>query len=354
MLKTHDLIIQKFKTEMLEIDTMHDQLCDLKDLLDQKNVSTFIRQSLETNYTDLSRKLFDIENKISYNFYILETQSVIENYTKLLNKPIQVNFFSGKIENNDDQRKELETTFYNVASKYSPNIVQKVEDTIDDTCDCDNFDEYNDKIICRECGLQTHQYDRKSTFKDSDRVNVIPKYMYDRRTHFKDCIKQFQGKQNSTILKKVYDDLLEKFRSSRLLVGDKNTPKKKRFVKITKKIVQLFLKETGHSKHYEDVVLIHSNITGTIPPDISSLEDKLIEDFDRLTKVYDDLIKEKNIERRSFINTQYVLFQLLNRHNFPVKEEEFNILKTLDRKMFHDDICKELFGKLQWNMKCLF
>ena len=52
-----------------------------------------------------------------------------------------------------------------------------------------------------------------SSYKDVERVNMatikITKYTYDRKIHFRDCINQFQGKQNATIDKKVYDKLIE-------------------------------------------------------------------------------------------------------------------------------------------------
>ena len=64
--------------------------------------------------------------------------------------------------------------------------------------------------------------------------------------------------------------------------------------------------------------------------------------------------KDKDIERKSFINSQYVLYQLLIRHKFKCNKSEFNILKTTDRQTFHDEVCKELFKHLGWNFKCLF
>ena len=57
---------------------------------------------------------------------------------------------------------------------------------------------------------------------------------------------------------------------------------------------------------------------------------------------------------KNFINTQYVLFQLLRRHKYPCKRADFNILKTIDRKSFHDDVCKSLFEQLGWNFTALF
>ena len=77
------------------------------------------------------------------------------------------------------------------------------------------------------------------------------------------------------------------------------------------------------------------------------MEEKLLQDFDILTEVYDK--KFKNIDRKNFINTQYVLYQLLLRHKHTCNKEDFSILKTIDRKNFHDEIMKVLFETIGWN-----
>jgi len=209
-------------------------------------------------------------------------------------------------------------------------------------------------MTCEHCGI-TSEFSKASVicYKDIDRVNITSKYQYDRITHFKDCINQFQGKQNSTIDKKVYDDLIFQFRQHDLIPEHwKDLPKDEAFQKITKEHILLFLKETNHTKHYEDIVLIHSNLSGITPPDLSPIENKLLQDFDALTNLYDR--KYRNLERKNFINTQYVLFQLLRRHRFPCKKEDFNILKTIDRKYYHDDITRSLFEELGYNFTATF
>ena len=96
-------------------------------------------------------------------------------------------------------------------------------------------------------------------------------------------------------------------------------------------------------------------MTGKPPDDISHLEDALLNDFEVLAALYDEkFIKTKLIDRKNFINTQYVLYQLLRRHKYPCKKEDFNILKTMDRKSFHDDVCSALFRHLNWNFSALF
>ena len=80
-----------------------------------------------------------------------------------------------------------------------------------------------------------------------------------------------------------------------------------------------------------------------------------MDDFDILTNLYDKNFKNKpGFERKNFINTQYVLYQLLLKYKHVCKKEDFTILKTVDRKSFHDDITKTLFEELGWNMSPLF
>ena len=114
--------------------------------------------------------------------------------------------------------------------------------------------------------------------------------------------------------------------------------------------VQLFLKELGYSKYYDDIVYIYHKITGNPIPDITSLENNLYNDFDILVETYDSMFSD----RKNFINNQYVLFQLLRKYNYKSNKEDFNFLKTNDRKYYHDYVCQKLFEKLNWNFQAIF
>ena len=63
-----------------------------------------------------------------------------------------------------------------------------------------------------------------------------------------------------------------------LLEGDKDTPNHIRFKKISKRHVHMFLKETGNSRFYDNFRLIHYNLTGIKPDDITYLENMLMHD----------------------------------------------------------------------------
>ena len=227
---------------------------------------------------------------------------------------------------------------------------------------CDNcsngkdFELIDENIfVCKDCGAQKEVLVHSVSYKDIDRINITSKYSYDRKVHFQDCINQYQGKQNCTIDQKVYDLLEDQFQRHGLITtgSGNDLDRKIKFSKITKEHIAMFLRELGLTKHYENVNLIHYNFTGIKPDDISHLEDQLSLDFDDLIKVYDKKFKHK-INRSNFINTQYVLYQLLRRHSHPCRKEDFVLLKTTDRQAFHDEVTSSCFEELGWNMSPVF
>ena len=257
----------------------------------------------------------------------------------------------GKPAKSDKNKLFLIKKFIDIAQNYV-NIDISDSTNSSEIIQCENcgnkkdFDIIETNIyICLKCFSEQIIMKHVSSYNDIDRINISSKYMYDRKVHFRDCIKQYQGKQNSTIPDKIYKDIEHQFSKHHLLID--SPIKEEKFQNITKNHILLFLKELGYSNHYENVHLIYYNFTGIKPDDISYLEEQLLDDFDALTDLYDKQFK--NINRKNFINTQYVLYQLLQRHKHKCNKEEFIILKTIDRKFFHDEVCKTLFEQLGWN-----
>ena len=343
-------IRNKFEEEFSKLPDHLEKLQELEESLKNENLRRRLVISVKKARDDLVNYINDLKIHKNHHFYIMETIIFIEKYKEILKTPIKVSFM-GKLVKNDKEKREIIDNYLEAASKY---VDIDFEKTIPHKIICQNCSNKKDfdivdgnTYICTKCYARQIVMKHNSSYTDIDRVNISSKYTYDRKVHFRDCINQYQGKQNSTIHQKIYDDLEIQFELHYLLNGDKNTPKQERFRNITKNHVLIFLKELGYSKHYENVHLIHYNFTDIKPDDISYLEEQLLDDFDVLTDIYDK--RFKNINRKNFINTQYVLFQLLSRHRHSCKKEEFIILKTIDRKFFHDEICKELFEELGWN-----
>jgi len=342
-----------FLAEIAQIDTHKLRLLEIEESLKVESIKPRIRNTLIQAKKDLEKYIHNLHHQIDYNFYMIKTIPLVDEYTKILKIPLKITFM-GRPQRGNPMKEELVRKYIEIASTYV-DIDMGVDPKQSTTIACTNCSNKKDFeivdysiYICMKCYAQQNIMKHVSSYNDIDRINISSKYMYDRKVHFRDCIKQYQGKQNSTIPDKVYNNLREQFDRHHLLDGDSQTTSREiRYKRVTKNHILLFLKELGYSTHYENVHLIHYIFTGVKPDDISHLEDQLLDDFDSLTDLYDK--KFKNINRKNFINTQYVLYQLLQRHKHKCKKEEFIILKTIDRKFFHDEVCKVLFEHLGWN-----
>jgi hypothetical protein len=352
ILSIDEKLLKKFDSENDSLQTLKSRLDDLKKS-ESFSLSLKHRNDLEKAIKELENDIERIESERDRNFYISESAELLEQYRKILKTPLKLSF-TGRPVQCVSEKISIVNKYIEIAEKYMPCVrpisIKKRASKM--SCEnCPNKREFiidDNACICSDCGAEQNILQHTTSYKDVDRVNISTKYSYDRKVHFRDCINQYQGKQNCTIDQKIYDDLEEMFEKHHLLVGGKSTKKEIRFSKITREHVLMFLKELGFSKHYENVILIHYNMTGKKPDDISHLEDKLLTDFDLLVETYDKHFKNK-VDRVNFISTQYVLYQLLLKHKHPCRKEDFVILKTVDRKSFHDTICSQLFGLLSWS-----
>lgn len=338
--------LQELRTRIKELDELIKNIedDDVKLLINEQMVS------IEKNITN-------IETNCDYYFYISDTMNLIEQYKIILKTPVKISF-SGVVNKKSNLEKEkIIDEYLQISSKYLKYIDISVnKKTVAMVCeDCRSKKIiYNENIItCLDCGSEKEIH-IKSSSKNSPKVVYDQKYVEERKVHFRACLNQFQGKQNSKIDDKVFNDLDREFSKNKLIVPNEYGPKK--YTKIKLEHIMLFLRELGYDKQYENARYIYSKITGVKCPDLSEIEDKLLSDFDIFVNLYMREYKYENkLERKSFINIQYILFQLLNKNNWPCDKHDFmNILKTNDRKAYHDEIVKTLFEKLGWKHTPLF
>jgi len=349
-------VLEFFSKREQNLPKLRSYVINLKNLEKKNELSFRIKNKIKQEIILLKKLIKDIKNNISKNYYIMDSLPIINQYKKNLKVPIKLNFM-GKLENkNYKKKKSLENKFLEICNRFklltkNQIILQKLTIFCIKCNNYKNFTIDNNHYICAECGLEFFEIKNLFSYNAVNRVNVTSKYTYDRKIHFRDCVNQYQAKQNTIITEKLYTYLIDKIKAHGLVKKDAKLP----FSNITKEQIFLFLKNGKFSKYYDDLTLIHYKLTGIKPPNISHIESKLIADFDILTTLYDiKFRKDITFTRKNFINTQYVLYQLLRKYNFPCKSSDFNILKTVERKTFHDNICRQLFTELKWNFKAIF
>jgi len=351
IIQIHQDILELFTKRKSSITELEEYIEKLKEYQD-KTITHRINSQIENERMYLTQYVSDIKNGTSLNYYLMDALPLINEFKRIITAPMKASFMGKKTITNKSEKNNIIKGYLEINQKYKKIILTTPSKKNLVCIHCPNnknFDIENNHYICADCGAQLYSIQNLCSYNAINRVNICSKYTYDRKVHFRDCINQFQGKQNSTIPESIYTYLLTQLKLHNLIAGSPPYPQ------ITKQQIYLFLKDGGMSKFYEDLNLIHYKITGIKPPDVSHIEANLLADFDILTNLYDiKFRKNKKFRRKNFINTQYVLYQLLRKYNFPCKSTDFNILKTVERKSFHDDICRELFAELKWNFKALF
>jgi hypothetical protein len=300
-------------------------------------------------YQELKRLITKTENIESgnlYDKYISLTESLISQYKTILSIPKKTSFLAKtKIKDiNEDKKTELLDSYIKIASNFIDLEYSKDTPIVEQICICkcgnsDEFEITEGMNICEHCGLEISTISCQTSFKDIDRINMHQKYKYEKKSHFKEGCLQFQGKQNKYINPSLYDKA-NKWLDIHGLINHETEIKRDKYSKVRKDHIRLFMSESQDPKitsHYEDLNLIHSQLTGEPCPDISHLEEKLYAQFEKLVEAF---LAIDDIDRTNFLNSQFVLKKLLLLNGYKVEKHTFPGLKTLQRQLEHE-ICFE-------------
>jgi hypothetical protein len=307
--------------------------------------------SLVTALSEDRRLLKDKIRAIGdFEFYYFDTNAIISEFETIIRTPAANSFFSNGANNDilDDRKKDLVARFFTLVKNYCLENLDFIAPAaiLPSVHRCDQKYIIVDECTstCIACCQEKSRLVNNSSFVDNGRVNISSKYTYDRKIHFRDCINQYQGKQNTHIPKEVFKNLETALVNHRVIPSERTVD---RFDRVTVSHIHMFLKNLNYTKYYDDAILIHSVITGTQPDNIEHLEDDLMKDFDAMLTEYDKNFK--TADRKNFINTQYVLYQLLKRHKHKCDKDHFVVMRTMsDRKSYHDRVCKTIFAKFGW------
>ena len=308
-----------------------------------KNGATIDRFAAKKQASILRRRIQDLEFGMEYGYYIIRTQQLIDEYKKIEENSAEQTFMSfapRQTDPNNDRKNNIIMEYMRIAREYIEidNIRQKVRKMACPTndCSCRDFVYEDDEssYACKECGAVVELVDETPSFKDTDRINMSSRYRYSLPGRFVDTMKKYQGKQNKTISGRTIETIKQEMTRHDISNDE-----------FTKDHLYMFLSDNGLSNHYEDINLIHSKITLIPSPDISKLENLLLEDFMILEDAY---MRVKDPDRTNSMNVWYKLYKLLRRRGYKCHRDDFYCLKTASKEDEHDEKMKEAFDILQW------
>ncbi len=303
--------------------------------IEKNGVHQTDRKIAQQKIVSLRNQIRDLEGSFEYALYLVKVYGILQKYNKISFELNKISFLGPRQNNSLVHKKGEAATLINEYLRTARTYVQiknYTQNSIIPTCLACNgnkFQQTNDiNYCCLSCGEVQEIIDVTPTFRDSNRINMCSRYTYTRKGHFVDAMKRFQGRQNTTIDPSVYKILKDEIKAHGLT-----------YKNATMEHIYEFLESNRLSKHYGDINLIHSVITGNPPPDISEYETELLEMFDETEEAYE---KVKDPGRINSLNVNFKLFKLLQRIGYPCKRDDFYILKTAVKWCEHENKWDEI------------
>lgn len=340
------IIKERLKAKILLKDKMTELL---KEILSRRDFNCEPNYPADSLISFLRKKIQDAETTFEYGVYLLKTSDIIERSKKVFLSELSQNFVC--INNNESlveskERNDLLLSFLAIAKDYVCVDGPQKRDLklVCSFCEGDFLCKSDDEttLVCQNkaCGAIMTVLDDSPTFKDTDRVNMASRYTYSRKGHFIEAMKKYQGKH--TINAKILQDVREK------LEYEMNLHNLTKYT-VTKNQLYTFMSENKLSRHYDDINILFYIITGNLCPDLSLLEDKLLELFEHQENALDTVSSQDRINTRvNSINVYYKLYKLLQKLRYPCKKSDFFILKTKAKEDEHDEKMKLAWKYLGW------
>lgn len=299
------------------------------------------RKASLANRDRLQRELAKVQTDEDREKYILQSCHLIEAYRKLGARKRVVDF-TGKVKpdtgddgESDEYREELISKYLEVARRYIEIDVIRETDADDHVCfGCGlpleeiPMDEVGLQR-CSRCGLERVVLMRNVIVHEHDEGSSRSNYD-DRETFYRRLLR-FQGKQSNKLpLPQLFEALDRYFSRLGLPTGEqvRALPHLPDGTKPGTSCAMMIkaLQEEGFADCYDDRNLVMHLYWGWTLPDISHLEEQIMQDYDATQKVFERLKKGK----KSSINGEYRQFKHLELVGYPCDESMFRIIKTRD------------------------
>lgn len=332
---------KKIKELKDKIEYENFKLNNASSILDEKNA----RRLIDT-YTQECNK---IENDHVLKEYLSLSTDLIEQYRELGTLKTIISLDSPQIENEEDINKSnyrhyLIYKYLDIARKYiQVEVVRETKNII--RCDeCDAILESNDVIpICPKCGAE------KETNLIPNVRNPSVRNRYEDRLNFYKGILIFQGKFQVKLPDNWQEKLDEYFKSYSLPTAEeirKMPLVQGRKENTSKELMYQALGKVNLSNLYKHTNLLCNLYWGWDLPDISSIEDNIMRDYDLSEQVVNTLVKGK----KSRINREFRLYQLLRKNDYECSPEDFRIIKTQDILEYYINLWSQVCDQLNWKL----
>ena len=184
--------------------------------------------------------------------------------------------------------------------------------------------------MCENCGIffETQELEVYDLYNYTIKQSIC----YQKLTHFREVLNNFQGRECKYIPSRVIDIVKRELKDN--------------IAYLNHIVLRTILKKHKLTKYVENVNSILFILTGVQPPFIPKLiEVKLIKYFKQVTEVFHEC---KTPSRINFLNYYYVLFKLLELMEQVDLSQLVPRIKSKHRVLEHDKIWLQICNALNW------
>jgi hypothetical protein len=327
----------------LETDLPIEQIMEIKDRIEEINISIKELKSKKNNYfLDNSKYIFEyFENKKNIEN---NDETINNNKTITTKNQLVFNIFKIQKQNEDSNTNNNANDTKNIVQKYLSNVDESFLDInsfvrptdICQSCFKGELIPLDDEgqLICNVCFINTPYLveNDKPSYKEPPKEVCF--YAYKKINHMKEIIAQFQGKETTQILPEVIEKIKQQIKKERINIEQLT------YIK-TKEI----LKKLELSKYYEHIAFIKNKL-GIPPPVLSpELEESLYNYFIEIQSPYAQSCPDYRI---NFLNYYYVLYKLLELLGETKYLPDIPLLKDREKLIEQDEIWKKICNILCW------
>ena len=354
--KINEAILLRFSHFSTTVPKINERISTLKELIEEEHRPENEIKLLQQEIARYEAEVYDYTNSVSKNRYTTLVKPLLEEYNKVASSKSKGVVFFRKAKETEDEglvkrRLQIIREYLDIAKEYIRlEIAHKTYlKLVCNGCGQDltkyNIGEESGIFICPDCGHERETISHHSTYKDSQRVNIGNRNNYDDCENFRKALLRFQGKQLHKPPAKLYEQLDVYFHKIGKPLGKDVFSRpledgKKRGT--SREMMFEALCDTNNSAYYDDINLILHTYWGWNLPDISHIEERIMEDYISTQQIYNSISQK---DRNASLNIQFRLFVHLKAVDYPCSKDDFKIQTSRDSLIFHNEMWKTMCDK---------
>ena len=362
IIKIHEAIMTRFAYEEAEIPGLQARLHPAHGEIDQPGLHSGMtvneRREYLQNVESMTSRLRDLQNRTALTNYLDTSLSILKAY-KLVSSDaskgiVSIRKLGQKPEVDPERisnRLNIIQQYLEVARDYISLDVVQINQIKARCPGCGIdfsqvvIDEESGLCIC-DCGVERENLSQHSLYKDSTRVNIGNRNNYEDWENFEKALIRYQGRQQNKPPQKLYDQLDAYYRKIQKSLGAeiRSRPSLSDGKKeaTSRQMMLDALYETDNSAYYDDVNLVMNVYWGWKLPDVSHLENQIMQDYYLTQQVYNS---EPHQGRDASLNTQFRLYVHLLAVGHRCSRDDFKIQTSRDSLEFHQEMWKKMCDK---------